>query len=203
LRFIFTHLYFVSSVSNTSKVTQCSLSFISVSNITSSSVKLVVKSALAIVAVAFGSTNSPLGFHQSSVSILKVKSSHKSSTFANASFRPLPSTPLHITGILTLVLPATSPIFCSVEASANVGHTSLNRLSHLLQGSQSIKVSSVKLASFASISVVVNSFTFFGVIATVSLLQANASASVAILIIPFAVSVACGGGVQTSKVSRC
>ncbi|HPJ86832.1 MAG TPA: hypothetical protein PLU55_01825, partial [Candidatus Pacearchaeota archaeon] len=47
-------------------------------------------------------------------------------------------------GILTLVLPATSPIFCSVVACANVGHTSLNRLSHLVQGSQSIKVQSTK-----------------------------------------------------------
>jgi len=122
----------------------------------------VVKLALVIVAVALGSTNCPLGFHQSSVSILKVKSSHKLSAFANARFKLLPATPLHITGILTLVLSATSHIFCAVVACANVGHTSLNKLSHLVQGSQSIKVQSVKSVAPVASTIAVSTCHRFG-----------------------------------------
>jgi F0F1-type ATP synthase membrane subunit a len=126
---IFTHLYAVCVASVLSKVTQCSLSEVTQANVTVVSAKLVVKSQGAIVAVAFGSTNVPLGLPALSVSILIHKSTDGLTTFAKLSFSVVPAVQLPIPLILALVFQFTSPISWSVVACANVTGSSLNKLS--------------------------------------------------------------------------
>lgn len=75
--------------------------------------------------VALASTNIPLGLPALSVSILTLQNAVGLQFFARDSFRLFPATPVPIAGKLTLVLPATSQIFCAVVACANVGAVSL------------------------------------------------------------------------------
>lgn len=90
------------------------------------SARLVVSVAGSISTVALAYTNVPLGLPALSVSILTLQNAVGLITLASASFRLLPATPEPIAGKLTLVLSATSQIFCSVVACANVGQFSTN-----------------------------------------------------------------------------
>ena len=98
-------------------------------NVTVVSTKPVVKLAAVTVAVAFASTNVPLGSQALSVSILSFKSTQGDTNFFNASFNVLAATPLHRAGILTLVFAVTSPMFWTDVLSTKVGTSSTNRLS--------------------------------------------------------------------------
>ena len=90
------------------------------------STRLVVNVAGSISLVALGSTNVPLGLPvPSSFSILTLRNAVGLRTLARDSFRLLLATPVPIAGKLTLVLPATSQIFCACVACANVGAVSL------------------------------------------------------------------------------
>ena len=90
------------------------------------SARLVVNPAGSISFVALASTNVPLGIPALSVSSLTLRNADGLPFFARAIFRLLLATPVPIAGKLTLVLPATSQIFCAVVACANVGAVSLN-----------------------------------------------------------------------------
>lgn len=102
------------------------------------SAKLVVRLQGAIVAVALASISVQLGTPALSVSNLIFRFTDGLNTLASDNFNVLPATPLPICFTLTLVLPATSPIFCAVVASANVGQVSANKLSHFAIASPAI-----------------------------------------------------------------
>jgi hypothetical protein len=73
----------------------------------------VVKSQLATVHIALACIKLPLGAHQLSVSILKLKSTDGLDTFSKPSFIELALTQLPINLKATLVLETTSHRFCS------------------------------------------------------------------------------------------
>lgn len=74
----------------------------------------VVSDALVTVVLPFV-TIVPLGFQALSVSILTHKSTHGDTNFLNARLRVVKLAPVPNTGIATLVLAVTSPIFCNVS----------------------------------------------------------------------------------------
>jgi hypothetical protein len=126
---IFTPLYPTWLTCVLSKVTQCALFCEVPAIVTVVSTKLVVNQLSNTVAVAFASINVPLGSPALSVSILTHKFTDGLTYFLNASFNVVLAVPLQNTGILTLVLAVTSPISCTLVEAANVGTSSLNKLS--------------------------------------------------------------------------
>lgn len=90
------------------------------------SAKLVVKLAAAIVAVALAWKRVPLGLPALSVSNLKFRFTDGLEVLQIDTLNVVVSTPVLITGNATLVLPTTSPIFCLLLATANVGQVSRN-----------------------------------------------------------------------------
>ena len=88
------------------------------------SAKLVVKLAAAIVAVALAWKRVPLGLPALSVSNLKFRFTDGLEVLQIDTLNVVVSTPVLITGNATLVLPTTSPIFCLLLATANVGQVS-------------------------------------------------------------------------------
>ena len=161
------------------------------------STRLVVKLAAVTVAVAFASTNVPVGFQATTVSILTDRLAAGDTNFLNESCNVLLATPLPIHRIDTLVFAVTSPMFCTTVDSAKVGRLSTNKLSFARIVSQAMYSSFSNKASG-----VFNELAFNGVTIVVSLVPSSTSVCVAILALPFTASVASGVGVHSSNVTQ-